>query len=393
MPKRVPPLSARSLAAVRPATSTIELVDGYLPGLRVRIHPTGTRSWSLNIRDRKGVRRRFDVGVDLGLAEARRKAEDLRRAVHDGHDPTHMRRAGRQRALAARQGVGTFDALLDAYFINGPGAELRRAAKCKRLLQTVFAKTLASPTLDIRRSELQLIADNWQSQATASLAIRILRPCLRWAEKRELAAAGTHQLEPPGVVRARDRVLTADELQAIWPHLRGNHGAVIKWLMWTACRLNEAAGMTWGEINGDKWSLPASRTKNGRPRVIPLPQQAVAFLSELSRREPSELVFPSRRRGVLSNWDRETKRLHALSGTTGWHRHDLRRTVATMLGDLGAAPHVVSAVLGHAHIAEGATAKYALSRYQHEHRETLQAHANEIGRIVAGSNNVVRLAG
>ena len=225
--------------------------------------------------------------------------------------------------------------------------------------------------LDIRRSELQLIADNWQSQATASLAIRILRPCLKWAEKRELAASGTHQLEPPGPVRTRHRVLSADELRAVWPHLHGNRGTVMKWLMWTACRLNEAAGMTWGEIDGDKWSLPASRTKNGRPRVIPLPRQALALLSELARGEPSELVFPSRRGGVLSNWDRETKRLHALSHTTGWHRHDLRRTVATMLGDLGAAPHVVSVVLGHAHIAEGATARYALSRYQREHRETL----------------------
>jgi hypothetical protein len=53
-----------------------------------------------------------------------------------------------------------------------------------------------------------------------------------------------------------------------------------------------------------------------------------------------------------------------------------------MLGDLGFAPHVVSVILGHAHIAEGATAVYARSRYQREHREALQAIADENENIV-----------
>lgn len=122
MPRRVPPLSAKALAAVRPSAQPIELVDGYVPGLRVRILPNGTRSWSLNIRDSKGVRRRFNLGAGHGLAEARRRGEDLRRAVRDGVDPTAERRAGRRRAQAARQGIGTFGALLEAYFLNGPGA-------------------------------------------------------------------------------------------------------------------------------------------------------------------------------------------------------------------------------------------------------------------------------
>ncbi len=102
-------------------------------------------------------------------------------------------------------------------------------------------------------------------------------------------------------------------------------------------------------------------------------------------------MFPSKRGGQLSNWDRETKKLQHASGTNGWHRHDLRRTVATMLGDIGVAPHVVSVVLGHAHIAEGATAVYARSRYQREHGEALQRLADEIDRLVAGNGNVVRL--
>jgi hypothetical protein len=78
MPKRVRPLSAKALAAVRPSDKTIELVDGYMPGLRLRILPSGKRTWSLSIRDSKGSRRRFDLGFGLSLAEAHRKAERIR---------------------------------------------------------------------------------------------------------------------------------------------------------------------------------------------------------------------------------------------------------------------------------------------------------------------------
>ena len=392
MPRRVAPLSVKKLASVRPSKKPIELVDGYVPGLRIRILPSGTRAWSLNIRDSRGVRRRFEVGSGLSIAEARRTAEDLRRNIRGGADPTTERRAARQRAMAAKAGVGTLAALIETYFTNGPGRHQRRAAKSRQQLETVFAAVLNKPSLDIARAELQLIADGWQSAASASLAIRILRPCLKWAEKRGQVREGVAGLEQPGKAGKRERIVTTDELKALWPHLRGSHGDLIKWLLCTGCRLNEAVGLRAGEINSDVWTIPAKRAKNGRARTLPLPSQAVDLLRAAGALEPDALVFPSKGGGVLSNWDRETKRLHRLSGTSGWHRHDLRRAVATLLGDLGFAPHIVSVVLGHAHIAEGATAVYARSRYQREHREALQALADEIDRFVIGDDEIVRLA-
>jgi integrase len=376
-----------------------------VPGLRVRILPSGTRTWSLNIRDSRGVRRRFDIGAGLGLAEARRKAEELRRAVREGADPTTERRVARQRAHAAKMGVGTLGALLESYFVHGPGHEQRRAAGALQHVRTVFGDLLDRPTLDLRRPDLQLAADGWRSAASAALAVRLLRPCLKWAQKRGLLADGVANLEQPGRARKRERVLTNDELKAVWQQLHGTHGNVIKWLLWTGCRLNEAAGMTWGEIDADVWTIPAARAKNKRQRAVPLPQQAVDLLRVLRAKadqepgvasstartvRPQVLVFPSAGGGILSNWGRTTKRLQKESRTAGWHRHDLRRTAATILGDLGFPPHVISVVLGHAHIADGATAVYARSRYQREHREALQALADEIESIVG--TNIVRLA-
>jgi integrase len=398
MPKHVPPLSAKALAAVRPGSDPIELVDGHVPGLRVRVYPSGARAWSLNIRDATGTRRRFDVGSDIGLAEARRKAEELRRSIRQGADPTTERRAARQRTQAAREGVGTLGAVFDTYYSKGPGRGQKRADDSLDVLKAVFASLLDKPALDVKQVELQRAADDWRSPATASLAVRVVRPVLKWAERRGRITKGTHDLETVSKVGKRDRVLTRDEIKAIWPHLRGQHGAVMRWLAWTACRRDEAAGMTWGEIKGDIWTIPKERAKNGSARSIPLPRQAVEALG--ARGALTALVFPSKRGGVLSNWDRVGKQLQAASGTEDWHRHDIRRTAATLLGDLGFAPHVVAAVLGHADLTAGtgmeqvkltggATGIYLKSRYAQEHRLALQALADELDAI----NGVAQPAG
>jgi integrase len=382
MPKRVPALSAKQLAATKAAGKPTELIDGLVPGLRVRVMPTGRRTWSLSIRDSKGVRRRFAVGEGLGLAEARVKARELHEAVRQGQDPTAQRRAARRRAAEARSGTGTLRALVTTYFDHGPGKDQRRAHRSKRLVLTVFDKLLDGAALDLERSEIQRAADDWRSPSSASLAVRLLRPCLKWAVKRGFVRSGVAEIDQPGKVGKRERFLTRDELKLIWPKLKGPHGDVVRWLLWTGCRLNEAVGMTWAEIDGDIWKIPAARAKSGQERAIPLPRQAVDLLRTREPGAPGSLVFLSARGGVLTSWDRETKKLHAATGTSGWHRHDLRRTVATMLGDLGVAPHVVSVVLGHMHIAEGATAVYARSRYQPEHAEALQALADHIDRTV-----------
>ena len=212
----------------------------------------------------------------------------MRQAIREGCDPTANRRASRQRAKAAKEGVGTLQALLETYFTTGPGGQRKRVAGNKRLLLTVFQKALTRTILDLDGAELQLIADTWRSPATASLAVRLLRPCLKWAERRKLTRSGVSALEQPAKVRTRDRVLSRMELKAIWPHLTGMHGEVLKWLLWTGCRLTEAAGMRWQEIAAANWNIPGTRTKNSRSRTVPLPQQAVALLKTIGGRHAEQ---------------------------------------------------------------------------------------------------------
>jgi integrase len=153
-------------------------------------------------------------------------------------------------------------------------------------------------------------------------------------------------------------------------------------MFWTGCRRDEAVGATFGEIDGGLWVIPAARTKSARDHVIPLPRQAQAFLQERPR-EPHELLFANSQGGTLANWPKYQRRLFVLTATKGWHRHDIRRTVATRLGDLGVAPHVIEMVLGHATPHTPLAAVYNRSRYIAEHREALQAIADHLDVLAA----------
>ncbi|MGA9847587.1 MAG: integrase arm-type DNA-binding domain-containing protein, partial [Roseiarcus sp.] len=92
MPKRVAPLNAMQVERIKPGE---ELIDGAVPGLRVSRTVAGL-SWGLSVRV-KGARRWIKVGAGIGLAEARRRAERLRRDIADGKDPAEERAAAKQR--------------------------------------------------------------------------------------------------------------------------------------------------------------------------------------------------------------------------------------------------------------------------------------------------------
>jgi integrase len=178
-----------------------------------------------------------------------------------------------------------------------------------------------------------------------------------------------------------------------------SYGALLRWLFWTGCRLDEACSMSWRDVDlrNALWTIP--QTKQGQPHIVPLPRQALAALRDRADgAAANDLVFVNAIGNKLSHWDRVTKRIHALSNTAGWHRHDIRRTVATLLGDMGVAPHVIEVVLGHTlrTSSDGSSLSriaeiYNRSRYRPEHADAVQRLADELERIEAGEDKVVRL--
>src|SRR5689334_21879700 len=106
-------------AAKRSAESgkRVDLSDATLPGLRLRLTPSGGRSWVLACRDPLGRMRRFPLGEfpTLGLADARNAARAMRVEVRKGADPVAEARRKRAIGRDAKEGVGTLKALLDLY--------------------------------------------------------------------------------------------------------------------------------------------------------------------------------------------------------------------------------------------------------------------------------------
>jgi len=407
MAKRVPPLTAAALAKIKPdPVRTLEFVDGDVPGLRLRVTPKGTRTWSLNIRA-FGVMRRFDVGAGLGLAEARTKAKAIRQRVADGADPTAEKRDARTRAVSAKLGLGTFGAAVDAYFSIGNGAGLKTKAEQLQRIRSVFRVHLDRPSMDVLSAELQRTVDAHTAKVAAARAVGYAIPMLKWAVKRGLMQ-GTFDIEKPLLDAPKQRVLDEVELAALLPTLTDAYGRCCRLLLLTGARRDEASNARWGQFDLERgtWTIPAEIRKDTRaqgvrrqrPKTamqVPLSRQAVELLeeartAELSRRQlegvgtaiaPGDLVFVGQKGGKLDNWDRWLKANAKKSGISGWSAHALRRTTATLAGDLGAPPHVVAVILGHANLGGQLVAGYNKSRYQADHAKVLQDVADRLDQL------------
>ena len=150
--------------------------------------------------------------------------------------------------------------------------------------------------------------------------------------------------------------------------------------------------MQWRELDLNKgvWSLPTSRTKNGRPHDVPLSQPAIEILQGQVRRPGRVLVF-GQGVGPFQGWSNAKrafdKRLQAAGVAAPWRLHDIRRTVATRMADLGVQPHVVEAILNHisGHKA-GVAGVYNRSSYATEKRDALTLWSEHVMSLVEAAN-------
>jgi integrase len=183
---------------------------------------------------------------------------------------------------------------------------------------------------------------------------------------------------------SRDRVLTQTELAEVWRGATGRFGDVVRLLVLTAQRRNEIGGLLWSEVDFDRAMimLPPERTKNKLRHELPLAPAALEILKARyhgsgSGRENDDRVF----RGI--DWWRDKLALDAaLKGVADWRLHDLRRTAATGMAELGVLPHICEAVLNHVsgHKA-GVAGIYNRARYEGEMRDALARWADHLDQI------------
>jgi integrase len=140
----------------------------------------------------------------------------------------------------------------------------------------------------------------------------------------------------------------------------------------TAARKVEVEKMRWSEIDGDWWTIPGERSKNGKSHRVPLSDLALEALAGLERVNDYVLAGARGKRKQAAG-----ARLIAIDDFQG---HDLRRTAASMMASAGVARHVIGRVLNHAD--GGVTAVYDRHSYDGEKRAALDALARKVRSIV-----------
>lgn len=150
----------------------------------------------------------------------------------------------------------------------------------------------------------------------------------------------------------RTRILSDDELKATWlaaDKFDGHFGSIVKLLILTAQRCGEIGALRPGYFSGDTCTLPAAATKNNREHIFPLGPMAAQIIADLGTDEEQTFLFPAR--GLpdkpFNGWSKGKATLDKETGITGATLHDIRRTVATRMAEMGVAPHVVERLLNH----------------------------------------------
>jgi len=176
----------------------------------------------------------------------------------------------------------------------------------------------------------------------------------------------------------RERVLSPKELGAIWRGLgEGQFADIVRLLILTGQRRDEIGWLQWSEIREDAIVLPPERTKNGRGHTVPLSPQGAVILERQPRRN-REYVFGIGE-GGFSGWAAAKEALDQRLELPEWHLHDLRRSCATGMAELGVMPHIIEAVLNHVsgHKA-GVAGIYNRATYAAECRAALERWADYV---------------
>jgi integrase len=179
---------------------------------------------------------------------------------------------------------------------------------------------------------------------------------------------------------SRERVLSAEELKALWAGLGDDpFSTIIQLLLLTGCRRDEIGKLSWPEVSLTKReiNLPAERCKNGRSHTIPLSSQAIAIIERIPRRNSSSYLFSDV--SGFNDWYRAKQILDARVEIAEWTLHDLRRTCATNLGELGVRSEVIEECLNHrSGHKRGVAGRYNWVKYLPEMRDALQRWADSV---------------
>jgi integrase len=358
--------------------------DDDLPGFGLRLRGE-SRTWLIQYRVH-GKQRRESLGdVRKVTLEAARKVARARFATIElGGDPSAEKAKARLASATALTLGATVARYLEAKRDTlRPGTMVAATLHLTRHWKPLANRPLASITRADVAAQLQVIGRE-HGKVAAARARSNLSAMYAWSIREGLAEAnpviGTNR--PDEGARSRERVLNERELVAIWNACNDDDGGrVVKLLVLLGARRREVGSLRWSELDIETgvMTVGGERTKNHHPLKLPLPSIAVELLRAIPRRD-GEYVFG--KRGFASWSDLKTE-LDTRSGVSEWTLHDLRRSTATHMADIGIQPHVIEQILNHRSGHKGGIAGiYNRSSYERETKIALAMWCDRITALV-----------
>ena len=396
------PFTIRKLESLKaPDKGRIDYWDEDTPGFGLRISDRNMRTWMVMYRVKgDGRQRRLKIGTfpTMPLADARDEARDALRAAQKGQDPARERDALRA--------ADTVKALGEQFIEKHSKPNKRSWEVDQRILnKDIYPAWGTRKACTIRRRDVIDLLDDIAKRGPimANRSYEVIRRMFRFAVERDIVdASPCIGVTKPGVERARERVLSEDEIRKVWVAIEKEKPiecAVLKLRLITAQRGAEVRSMRWADIDRELaddvteawWTIPAEVAKNGKAHRVPLPTMALDLIRAVRKlHHDSVWVFKRPLKSGTTRW-KPGANVRENSGVD-FNPHDLRRTAASMMTGMGTARLTVSKILNHSE--RGATKIYDRYSYDPEKKAALEAWAARLQAILKNeipATNVVEL--
>lgn len=286
----------------------LEIPDGVVTGLYFVIQPTGRKSWAVRYRHygkpRKMMLSNYLAGDDAKKAGAelvrmRGEAATVLERVRQGDDPAAEKQIAKKTAndddAAERSRLDNVAKLFLARYAKPKNRSWKETARQLGLAPDkakpedaddpktfvalkggVVDKWGHRPISTITRAEVIGLLDDIVDRGAPIMANRVLaalRKMFNWSITRGLLETSPcEKVKPPAAEKSRDRVLSDDELRALWlasDALGWPFGRLFQMLALTGQRREEVGAMRWREVSGEMWTLPRDRVKTDKAHEVP----------------------------------------------------------------------------------------------------------------------------
>jgi integrase len=411
----------RFLQSLKPPEKEYCIREGH--GFTLRVLPSGVKTFQY-IYTLNGKRHRFNLGQypAVTLAEAREKFREAAIRVGKGRNPQE------QSVVVETETIQTVQDLVDNYktFVQQHLAKSTASETERTLDKYVIPVWKERNAQDIRRKDAINLIDPIAATAPGQArgVMKIARAMFNYALDRELVEINPFTRLPAAVPSIKpvstSRTLSDAEIKSVWdtihsatPPGSAETRRALLMILITAQRPGEVAGMAWNEIDEKWWTIPPERikTRNHRqeshrvfltsfalriigknpsysnyvfpgPAVIN-PDTLKAVFPPLQRQALSHMVCDERAGGRPAGEGNKTTAMKEYFGLPRWTPHDLRRTAATKLSELGCPDEIIDAILNHAK--RGVIGIYNRNKYDKEKQEWLITWGEYLERLVETS--------